>query len=107
MEIDLLRPYNLPQLTVEEMKVVEIVIKRPATLPQVITEVLGVVQVLPGTLTLAIAEYMLIELDIVHKISATIPLLIGEQYVMLKAEFDIGLITATIPPITKVKMVDC
>ena len=50
---------------------------------------------------------MLVDMDIGHKIPATLSLEIGEQEFMLKGDVTIGLITATITPITKVAVVDC
>ena len=50
---------------------------------------------------------MLVEVDLGHKIPATLPLKIGEQDLMLKGELNIGLIQATIPPINKMTVVDC
>ena len=82
-------------------------LKIPPTLSQVIVEVVGVGQVLPATLPLIIAEDVLIEVDICNKRTATIPLSISKQELTLKGEVDIGLIPATIPPITKVNMVYC
>ena len=50
---------------------------------------------------------MLIEVDLVHKGPFYLFIVIGEHGLMLKGEVDIGLIPATIPPITKVNVVDC
>ena len=50
---------------------------------------------------------MLLEVNLGHKRPATITLVIGEQWLMLKGKVDIGLIPDTIPPITKLNMVDC
>ena len=50
---------------------------------------------------------MLVEMDLGHKIPTTSTIEIREQEFMLKGEVDIGLITATIPPITKVNVVGC
>ena len=52
---------------------------RPAALPQVIAEVVDVGQVGPDTLPLLIAEDLLIEVDLGHKRTATIPLEIWEK----------------------------
>ena len=62
-------------------------------------------QVLPSTNLLA--EDILIEVDLGYNIPVTTPLAIREQELMLKGEVDIGLIPSTIPPITKVTMVEC
>ena len=82
-------------------------LKIPATLPQVIAEVVDVGQVWPDTLNIIIADDVLIEVDIGHKRLATIPLAIMEQEFLLKGEVDIGLISATISPLTKANVVDC
>ena len=50
---------------------------------------------------------MLIEVDLGHKRPATITLAIRKQELMLRVELNIGLRPATIPPITKVNVVDC
>ena len=50
---------------------------------------------------------MLVEVYLGHKIPATLPLTNGEQYLIMKGEVYIGLIPATIPPVTKANMVDC
>ena len=47
---------------------------------------------------------MLIEVDLGHKIPSTPPLEIGEQGLMLKGDFDVGLRPATIPIITEVNV---
>ena len=49
---------------------------------------------------------MLIEVDIGHRITDTIRISIWEQYLMLKGDMDIVPIPYTIPPITKVNVVD-
>ena len=48
-----------------------------------------------------------VEVDIGLKRLATIPLEIMEQELMFPVEVDIGLRPATLPPITKVTVVDC
>ena len=52
-------------------------------------------------------EDMLIELDLGHKRPVTITITIWEKEFMLKGEADIGLLPGTIPPLTKVNLVDC
>ena len=39
--IGIFRPYTIPQVIVEVVKVLDIYLKRPVTLPQVIAEVMG------------------------------------------------------------------
>ena len=56
------------------MKFMDMGLKRTATLPQVITEVVELGQVLPSTMTLLIEEDMLIEVNIVRKRPATLPI---------------------------------
>ena len=50
---------------------------------------------------------MLVEVDLGHNRTATLPLLIMKLYLMLKGEVDICLRPATIPPITKFNVVGC
>ena len=88
------------------MKFVGIGLKRPATLPRLIADVADIGQVRSATINLIIVEDMLIEVDIGHKIPATILLKIREQGLMLKGELDIGLQQANIPPLTKVNVAD-
>ena len=66
MDIGILRTSTLPQLIAEAAKVVYIGLKIPATLRQVITDFMDVGQIWPATITLVIAEDMLIELDLGH-----------------------------------------
>ena len=84
----------------------DIGILRPAALPQVNAEVVYICILRPSTIPLVIAEDKLAEVDLGHKRPATIPLAIGKQELMLKGDVDIGLIPATITPITKVTVVD-
>ena len=77
MDIGLLRPATLPQVIAEIVKVVDIDLLIPAALSQVIAEVVDVGQVYPDTPNLAIAAYMLIEVDLCHKIPDTLTLAIG------------------------------
>ena len=105
VNIGLLIPAILPQAITDLMKVVDIGLLRPATLPQVTAEVVDVVQVRPAIMLLVIAEGMLIYVDLGNNIPATLPLVIGEQELMLKGEVDIGLQPATITPLTKLNMV--
>ena len=90
VDIDVLRPANIPQVIVE---VVKIGLLRTATIPQVIIEDIIVV--------------MSVEMDIGHKIPATIPLVVGEQELMLKGEVDKGLIPVTITPVNQLTVVYC
>ena len=70
---------------------------------------------IPTTLTLLIVEFIIVmikvvkiaEGDICLKITAIITLKIVDQELMLTGEVNIGLIPATLPPITQVAMVDC
>ena len=105
--IGLLRPANLPQVTVEVAEVVDICFKRPATLLQVIAEFVDIGQVLPSTINLVIVEDMFIDVDLGHKRPDTITLLIRKHDLMLKGEVDIGLRLDNITPITKLNMVYC
>ena len=105
MEIGLLGPATLLQLIIEVAKVVENRLERPATLPQVIVEFVDIDQVLRDTITIVIAEDMLIEVDTCQNITDTIPLAIRKQELMLKGEADKGLRPATISPITKANVV--
>ena len=50
---------------------------------------------------------MLVEVDLYHKKPATVPLAIREKLLMLKGDVGIGLVLATIPPISKLNMVYC
>ena len=65
----------------------------------------------PDTITLAIVEFIIlvltVELELGLNIPATLPLVIMEQELMLTGEVDIGLIPATLPPITQFALVDC
>ena len=65
---------------------------------------------IPATLTQVIAENilvsMMVEVDIVQKNPATLPLAIREQEFMLKVEVDKGLRQDTLSPITQVTLVD-
>ena len=88
----------------EVVKVVDVGLKRTATLTQVIVEVVDIGQVWPATIPLVIAEDMLIEVDLCHKRSATLPIVIREHELMLKEEVDKGLQPDTIPPMTKVNL---
>ena len=47
---------------------------------------------------------MLIKLDIGNKRPSTLPLRISKKELMFKGEFDISIVSATIPPINKVNM---
>ena len=76
MDIGRLIPATLPQIIAEIVKVVDIGLLIPATLSQLITEVVDVVQFYPDIITLVIAEYMLIEVDLSHKIPDTLTLTI-------------------------------
>ena len=49
---------------------------------------------------------MLVDVYLGHNRKATLPLAIGEKYLMLKGEVDIGLRSATIHTTTKVNVVD-
>ena len=62
------------------MKVVDIGIKRQSTLPHVFLGVVDVGQVLQDTLSLVIAEYMLIEVDICHNRPSTLPPAISNRF---------------------------
>ena len=77
----------------------------------VTVEVVGIGILRPSTITLVTAVdiilVMLVEVDIGHKIPSTLPLAIVEQYLMLNGEADIGIRTATLPPITQVTVVYC
>ena len=75
------------------MEYVDIGLLIPANLPFIIMEVIIVV--------------MLVEVDIGHKRPATITLAIVEQEFILKGEADIGIILATLHPITQVTMIYC
>ena len=77
MDIGLLRPATLPQVVVDAVKVVDRGILRPASLPQVIAEVVELGQVLRATLSLVVADDMLIYGDLGQNIPATLPLAIG------------------------------
>ena len=69
---------------------------------------------IPTTLTLLIVEFIIVmikvvkiaEGDICLKITAIITLKIVDQELMLTGEVNIGLIPATLPPITQVIVVD-
>ena len=106
MDIGLLIIDTLPQLIAKVVKVVDTGLKRTSTQPQVIEEVVDVGQVLPATLPLVAVEDMLIGADLGHKITSTILLAITKQELMFKGEVDICFRPDTIPPITKVNMVD-
>ena len=84
----------------------EIGLLRPSTLPQVTPKVVHIGLLKPATLPLVIAEGILVEVDLGHKRPATLLLIIGEQEVMFQGEVNISLRPATIPPITKVNVVD-
>ena len=58
-------------------KEVDIFLMRPATIPQVTAEVVVIGLLIPATITLVIADNMLVEVDICHKKPATLPLTIG------------------------------
>ena len=58
-------------------KVVGIGLLRPSTLPQVIVEFSNVGLLIPANFPLVIAEDMLLEVDLGHKIPANITLAIG------------------------------
>ena len=77
----------------------------------VTVEVMGIGILRPSTITLVTAEdiilVMLVEVDLGHKRPSTLPLEIVEQYLMLKGEADIGIRTATLPPINQVTVVYC
>ena len=90
MYICLLRPPTLTQVIMELMKVVYIGLKIPSNIPQVISEVADIGQVLPATVTLLIVEGVLIEVYICNKITSSLPLSIGERYLMLKGEMYIS-----------------
>ena len=66
---------------------------RPSTIPLVIADILMVV--------------MLVEVDICHKIPATLLLKNVEHEFMLKVEVYIVLRPSTIPTVTQVTVVDC
>ena len=61
----------------------------------------------PATINLVIVEDMLVDVYIGNKKPSTLPLAIKEQYLKLKGEVNIDLITATIDLINKVIMLDC
>ena len=75
------------------MEYVDIGLLIPANIPFIIMEVIIVM--------------MLVEVDIGHKRPATLPLAIVEQELIMKGEADIGIILATLPPITQVTMIYC
>ena len=101
------------------MEDVEIYLLRPATLPFAIAEFIIVVKMLemylgrkgPATIYLSIVEFIIlvlvVEVELGLKIPATLPLAIVEQELMFTVEVDIGLIPATLPPITQVDLVYC
>ena len=60
-----------------------------------------------ATIPLVIAEDMLVGADLGHMIPYTLPLAIEEQELILNGEVDICITLDTIPPITKVNMLDC
>ena len=79
VDIDLLKPAALPQLIAEIVKLLDIGILIPDTLTQVIVKFMDVVQVLKAILNIIIAEDMMIEVDLGHKIPATFTIPIGGQ----------------------------
>ena len=112
------------------MEFLDIGIDRPAILPPTILitmvflmmELLNCLWVMedvdiglymPSTLHLAIMEFIIVVIKVVTTIEfgigikrqATLPLIIMEKYLMFPVEVDIGLRTATRPPITQVAMV--
>ena len=72
-------------------------IKRPANFPLVMVEFIK----------LMIKVVKMVEVDISLNILATLTIAIMDQYLMLMGEMDIGLIQATISPITQVAVVNC
>ena len=50
---------------------------------------------------------ILVDLDLGHKIPATLPLVILEHVLVLKGEVEIGLIPATLTTTTHVAVIDC
>ena len=62
---------------IQLIKEVDIGILRPATLPQVTVEVVHIGPLRPANLPQVIMEDILVEADLGHKIPATLPLTIG------------------------------
>ena len=89
------------------MKDVDIGLLIPSTHLQVTVEVVEICLLIPATLPQVITEDILVEVYPVHKRPATLPLVIWEQYFMLKVEADIDLIQESISIMTKVAVVDC
>ena len=101
------------------MEDVDIFLLRPFTLPLEIKEFIIVVKMVvvdlslkrPSTLSIAIVEFiilvLMVEVGLCLKRPDTIYFAAMEQEFMLMGELGIGLIPATIPPITEVDVADC
>ena len=101
------------------MEDVAIGILRPVTIPIITSEFITVVTMvdvdvclnIPATLSLVIVEFIIlvfmVKVELGIKRPANFPLAIADKELMLTGEVDIGLVPATLPPMTHVDVVDC
>ena len=74
VDIGILRPAIITQVITKVVEVVDIGLLRPSTITHKLAEVVYIGQVWPATLPLVITKDILIDVDIGHKIPATITL---------------------------------